>query len=544
MKLSYLEASGFRGYKETIRIDFADSFTVIDGRNGVGKSTVFDAIEFALTGKLSKYDDLKAAGETFSDYVWWRGDSPAPLERYVKLGFRDADGELSITRREFDEPDQKSLEELLERICDKRLSPIDPLNQLCTNAIIRDEHITKLSLDLKEADRYTLLRDALGANDADHWIERGAKVLAAAKKKVALATQEVIKLGADVATASRRLDEVRARLTSSNTIAESIKRLQTFIGSAAPQEQLFGVVVEKIALLRGEIDSLVELGEIWPNIQKERLQLQQLKKSLDEAKLAKESADKLLADIQEKSEPNSTAALAESARDLVTLIELGKKIGLRDGHCPLCAAGQSHEDFYRGIENAERFARQINETAARFAQWELLRNGAQTKVIAANQSLEIAESAQKISARKIEQFEEKCRAYRLPKNATAEEIKERINSNRLTLESIQNDFRVLETLKLNEELERAIKAEADAKARLLKSQEKVGKARKAESIAQALHDAARRASSETLDLRLERVLPLMSELYRRLRPHPVWADIEYSIRGDVWASPVSPDTRT
>ena len=25
----------------------------------------------------------------------------------------------------------------------------------------------------------------------------------------------------------------------------------------------------------------------------------------------------------------------------------------------------------------------------------------------------------------------------------------------------------------------------------------------------------------------------MSELYRRLRPHPVWTDIEYSIRGDV-----------
>lgn len=52
-------------------------------------------------------------------------------------------------------------------------------------------------------------------------------------------------------------------------------------------------------------------------------------------------------------------------------------------------------------------------------------------------------------------------------------------------------------------------------------------------MAQALHDAARRAAGEILDRRLERVLPLMSELYRRLRPHPVWWDIEYSIRGDV-----------
>jgi chromosome segregation protein len=29
------------------------------------------------------------------------------------------------------------------------------------------------------------------------------------------------------------------------------------------------------------------------------------------------------------------------------------------------------------------------------------------------------------------------------------------------------------------------------------------------------------------------VLPLIAELYRRLRPHPVWEDIDYKIRGDV-----------
>jgi len=29
------------------------------------------------------------------------------------------------------------------------------------------------------------------------------------------------------------------------------------------------------------------------------------------------------------------------------------------------------------------------------------------------------------------------------------------------------------------------------------------------------------------------VLPLMAELYSRLKPHPVWQDIDYSIRGDV-----------
>jgi chromosome segregation protein len=104
---------------------------------------------------------------------------------------------------------------------------------------------------------------------------------------------------------------------------------------------------------------------------------------------------------------------------------------------------------------------------------------------------------------------------------------------RNTLVTVQKDMRILETLRLSSDLERAQRAEAEAKDRLARVQERSGRARKAEATAQALFDAARRAAGETLDQRLDRVLPLLSELYRRLRPHPIWREIEYSIRGDV-----------
>jgi hypothetical protein len=86
---------------------------------------------------------------------------------------------------------------------------------------------------------------------------------------------------------------------------------------------------------------------------------------------------------------------------------------------------------------------------------------------------------------------------------------------------------------LNDGSARALRAEAEAKEANSRAERKLGLARRADNRAQALHDAARRAAGESLDLRLERVLPLMSELYRRLRPHPIWGDIEYKIRGDV-----------
>jgi chromosome segregation protein len=98
---------------------------------------------------------------------------------------------------------------------------------------------------------------------------------------------------------------------------------------------------------------------------------------------------------------------------------------------------------------------------------------------------------------------------------------------------VQKDLRILDTLRLSGELERALRAEAEAKERLARAQERSGRARKAEATAQALFDAARRAAAETFDQRLDRILPLLSELYRRLRPHPIWHEIEYSIRGDV-----------
>ena len=72
MRLDFIELSGFRGFREKVRIDFGAGFTVLSGRNGVGKSTVFDAVEFALTGSIDKYAVEKAAKESIADYLWWR----------------------------------------------------------------------------------------------------------------------------------------------------------------------------------------------------------------------------------------------------------------------------------------------------------------------------------------------------------------------------------------------------------------------------------------------------------------------------------------
>src|SRR6202011_6216153 len=99
--------------------------------------------------------------------------------------------------------------------------PSAPLKQLCATSIIRDEHIAELSLDLKEADRYALVRDALGANDAEIWISRAASLVAAAKKRAASAQQEVTAINGEAAGAPRRIDEIRASIVDESVLADS-----------------------------------------------------------------------------------------------------------------------------------------------------------------------------------------------------------------------------------------------------------------------------------------------------------------------------------
>jgi hypothetical protein len=146
--------------------------------------------------------------------------------------------------------------------------------------------------------------------------------------------------------------------------------------------------------------------------------------------------------------------------------------------------------------------------------------------------LSAAESVRAAALQTVDAFDQQRRVQGVA-DATNNQVASRAAELRESLDAARRDLRILETLSLSAELERAQRAESDAKNRLLRIQERFGRARKAEATAQALHDAARRAAAETLDSRLDRVLPLMSELYRRLRPHPIWTDIEYSIRGDV-----------
>jgi len=445
VKLAFVDLCGFRGYRKRVRIDFAESFTIIDGRNGAGKSTIFDAIEFALTGSLGKYDDATAAGETVADYLWWTGEGPPPEERYVHVGFRNGDEEIDIRRTQLGGPDPEKIDQITAGLCDLSLAPISPLVQLCTTAIIRDERITTLSLDLKETDRYALLRDALGANDSEAWIARGAHLATLAKRRTAISQQDVAIANAEVAAAARRIDEVRANLVAESAMREVVARLQSFVDTQVSFDQLASPVRQRIATVSAEVEALEALSNRWSGIEAQRADLSRLSAALEAANAEKSAAVAALQATPPVHEPVNASALAAEARDLITLVSLGRRIGLRDGRCPLCAAGQPHQDYVRGLDAAEAAARRLDEQAARAAENEQAQRALETRLADSTRTADAAASARSTVLGAIEAFNQERRVLGV-EDATAEQIAARIARLRQDLDTAQRDLRILETL--------------------------------------------------------------------------------------------------
>ena len=129
MIINRIELAGFRGIRDAVTIDLPPGFAVITGRNGSGKSSICDAIEFALTGQFPGDTAAKEKGESWKDYIWWRG-AGAPAKRYVSVSLSRG-GDSCRFVRQWNAPDKV---EGVEKLYDAAIAPANPLQELVAQA--------------------------------------------------------------------------------------------------------------------------------------------------------------------------------------------------------------------------------------------------------------------------------------------------------------------------------------------------------------------------------------------------------------------------
>lgn len=545
MRLDFIEVCGFRGFRELVRINFGRGFTVITGRNGVGKSTLCDAVEFAITGTIGKYAVEKAAKESLSDYLWWRGEG-VPRAHYVTVSFVDDSGNPFAITRTRESGSDHSPEEIQAVLC-RGLAPDDALRQLTRTSIIRDEWIAALSLDLSETERFDLVRSALGALEGSEAGSRAKEVVAAAEAMHSRdeATYEAAR--SRLADRLTQQSEAQAALSRSGDVSAALQ----VIAAAVPDSQTelsARLATGRNALANGRarlgwMSEAFQLGreiataQAAYNAPEAVANREAASAALEVARRAHEAAQQAVSEAEQRlSREEEMDAMAVS---LSLLVEHGERLGLHDDQCPLCAAHRTSDEFAAGLAAARRRITSLASgvLTARDALASAKQNAQQLSL-----TLQMATAAVQVHADKLRRLREQEAAHVDFYNQWGLDhrfiqdpggLEQAISQERDRLIDLERALLVLEAsqavsrmssieshiLALRTEIERLAQA--------------VSQSQNAVTAAREIERSVRRVSAEIIDERLAQISPLLNELYQRLRPHADWRTIDYSIRGDV-----------
>lgn len=550
MRLSYLEMEGFRGARRRMRIDFAHGFTIVTGRNGTGKSTICDAIEFALRGTVDKYQVATEKGENFEQYMWWRGEGK-PERQYVTVGFVGDEGEEWTVHRTPRHQPQLALqdEEVRTRLCIGEIAPEDALDLLVRTSIIRDESITSRSFDLSERDRYFFVHAAIGS-DVLAKVERRAKSvreLLQAKKREA--TEEYANARAAATQLHAEMAQARVQVVQASDRQSAVETLVELTGSSnVDLTQLLIEARDAASDLRITVQALLMLSEGTRRIEStsSTAETQELRESASTVKAERDAAIVHVEDARRALNELPQAGKAatridlELENDLRILHEHGARLGLRNGHCPLCGLEQSVHDYEKALETL------ASEVAA-LAEQSLSRGKA---LAAADETLAVQEAAVRESKERYKSLERRLAELDDERNALLKElarysivtpdlptaasmIEDQVNEKRDTLTRFDKSLAILEAsltvdrvVQLGVQIEEAEAYSAACAQELTMIDERLDHTK-------SLFHQIQRAVGEVVDQRLATLEPLFKDLYRRLQPHVDWHDVQYHMRGDV-----------
>ncbi|RUX25829.1 chromosome segregation protein SMC [Mesorhizobium sp. M7A.F.Ca.US.011.01.1.1] len=547
MRVSYVELSGFRGFKNRIKLDFPAGFVVLTGRNGAGKSTVLDAIDFALTGTIDKYVVTTAKKGGLDSHIWWVGDG-SPEDHFVRVGFIDENGhEFAITRSR-DQGASHSDEEI-GRVLIQGPMPVDWPRTLVKTSLIRDETIASLSMDLPGQSRFEAVRAAIGSLTGPDYSTRTGNLVKAAESARVELEEKLEQQQADLGRLLTNLTEARSALDRQADSAQAetiIKRLiPTFILGARDA----GENLRRVIAARKQTAQVIEAAL---NEAEELIGLLQISES-PEGRADRQTRQQRVADLAElhaaaKREQESSQALADSERasdefatHMVMLLEHGQHVGLLDGRCPLCDAARSNEQFAEGIVKARSRLEKRGQAAAQAAA--LLTaaiqrsDETQNEWLKARAEFETRSLRERSLEQRLSQIAELFERHSFEPGPREPEIaRNALFKYQENTADIERALFILEASGAHDRVA-SLQARIDQTRSMIDAQTvQLTASERALEAARQIDKAAKTVANQILTEQFDTVLPLLKELYKRLRPHANWKEIDADFGGQIRAT--------
>lgn len=548
MKLEFVELSGFRGFRDKVRFDLARGFTVLSGRNGTGKSTVLDAIDFALTGTINKFSVKAAKGGGLDEHIWWVGTGKAEAHS-VSVGFvNDAEERFVVTRSRMGGCNVQP-SEILTQLCSQRSAHKASVETLLQTTLIRDEFIAGLSLDLPEQSRFSLVREAIGSLVGPDYSGRTATILNAAAAAKSKQDDRIKEMQTELGRTLGELTDARSLAERSADLSEALKIIESLPISLPPdladKVELMQRLIAERRLALQQLDTVrARLSEIENEVA--FFSSTNAQEQVEEARSGREKAaqDKALADERLAIAVRADVAEKESdefATHISAILDHGQAVGLLEGHCPLCDAVRTQSEFAEAIVAARaRLAargERLAATAAAVTKARFEAGSAEQAFTEANTrhtELEGRRCAVESSLAAIRETYSRLGFNDLPASSKAAE--DLLFKEQDSLVRLERAFAILESSNAIEKVKSLESRVAQLRERAEQEAAKLSAVERAVEAARQMEAAAKTVANEILMEQFDTVMPLLKELYRRLRPHADWTEIESDFGGKVRGS--------
>jgi len=380
-KIKSLKVAGFKRLDLPERLEFPDGRLLIHGRNESGKSTVLEAIHYALYGyplrptKRASNEDIinYRRGEAVVELEFGIDDSVYMVRREIRkrganthiLSERRNDGGLSRVTSGARDVNDHVLE---------ILHGIDS-DALLNSCLVEQKELGKLEASTKQ-ERIKAMSSLLNLEafvDARDSLRKDRRELELTHSQTGLRLQEAKKAAEDYHDAEKRKLEAENRqreIEKEQTIvAESLTRLNTLLKALNEMREPKTAIDENTARLEGQEEKREQIKANLERAEKAEAAVRELEKELPEAEERRRDTEQKIAVLEELLE------LEKEKAEKKTQVDKGA-IRVEEASRALSAAEEAKKRVeelnaqlwdYLPAEEAQRLLAEISEAAQRLA---------------------------------------------------------------------------------------------------------------------------------------------------------------------------------
>ena len=362
----------FRGFNSSIRIPLDASAVVISGANGRGKTSLFDAIQWLVLGRIERLEQLRYRKE---EHIINRYAPPGSKAKVVGKIFLNAHSELATISRigdggssllEVEQNGEKIIGEKAKVWLQRKLGGFELGENIFSreflSAGLLQQDIVREFLLANPADRHQILSRMLGISVISEFIaklDESTKLLSGwirdLKKELGKGSDSVNYAESQIKETITRIEAAPALKEAAENLTRKAKELElNFLleGYQDKFEESAESLASHLKRCRQLTTKLTELTEVmYPHFQqKPSLTLKQI--SEHSSKLEKEIESKK---ISLEADQNTETALLKKVRDIRTKMDNLRQLAnlaipLLTDHCPVCEQKIDSEHVSKHLE--------------------------------------------------------------------------------------------------------------------------------------------------------------------------------------------------